>query len=568
MAEERSLIGEQFNSTGYGAASQSQHRQEEENYPVQNKREDRRHTVFDQNYNFGDAATRDEQEEGHVDMVHDLEKNTGNMHEAFIEGDFQYGNKEVVSDSKKELKIEPKHLDKSKLFENAPLPVLVDFGFETCQDCDTEMQSVLHSHISKLGDLDILISQISTCILEKGSLLVAVFSGETGKRLKAEINKDDLVDPDMIKAEYSEEEEDNEEEYLDYSNNTDYSNFLDYSSMVETNLNQPTKKEDGSTQGGVKKRGRPKLNLSDEERKEWLKLKQKQKRENKKEKEKDMTFPCEECGKNLTTSKGLRRHIEIHHRQNPKYTAAWRRTSNYVCPTCGLAMHDTYSKYFYHKELCEAQATGINKHVCSICGRSFPTSSHHANHYTSCSGNGKKYYNSKACTYEGCDFRTSSKLELSNHTRRIHLNLPIEKNHVCTVCGSAFNKVHILNNHMKAVHEGEKPHECSICGKAFARKQKMKEHMLIHTGDLSWTCPLCGKSMTNSGSKYNHKRSCTGIVKEREESNEKPFSNIESPSQMDSHSNAAPPLTFHSEYSPREVTPMDRSPLPPNTGFH
>ena len=238
------------------------------------------------------------------------------------------------------------------------------------------------------------------------------------------------------------------------------------------------------------------------------KLKEKKKAERKEKR----TVLCEECGKELKSSASKRRHIEVVHRQNPSFLDSNHKTKDYVCPFCGLQLHETSGKFFQHKQKCEAERTGVYRHVCSICGRSFPTTAQHASHYTICSGKAKKYYKSKSCTYEECDFKTSSNRDLDNHVRRVHLLLPIEKNHVCTICGNTFNKITVLKNHIKAVHYGEKPFECTTCGKSFSRKQNLKEHMLIHTGEAGWTCPLCNKSMTNAGSKYNHKRSCTGIA--------------------------------------------------------
>ena len=44
----------------------------------------------------------------------------------------------------------------------------------------------------------------------------------------------------------------------------------------------------------------------------------------------------------------------------------------------------------------------------------------------------------------------------------------------------------------------EKPHECKECGKAFSRKEKLREHSAIHTGELRHQCKLCGKGYVSS----------------------------------------------------------------------
>ena len=44
----------------------------------------------------------------------------------------------------------------------------------------------------------------------------------------------------------------------------------------------------------------------------------------------------------------------------------------------------------------------------------------------------------------------------------------------------------------------EKPHECKECGRAFSRKEKLREHSAIHTGELRHQCQLCGKGYFNN----------------------------------------------------------------------
>ena len=221
-------------------------------------------------------------------------------------------------------------------------------------------------------------------------------------------------------------------------------------------------------------------------------------------------FCCDECGKTFKERSSLWRHRKVTHEKIEKYINRSKQTKEYTCPVCKEVINDTYQRYFLHKQQCEAKATGVNPYICSICGRSFPTTNQHGNHFTTCSGKGRKYYNTKACSYEDCQYKTSSNIELDNHVKRTHLKVPISKNHVCTLCGNAYNKVAILNQHIKSVHLNEKPHECPTCGRSFARKQKMKDHMKIHTGEAKYTCPLCSKQFNNGDSRWNHKKTCPG----------------------------------------------------------
>jgi len=227
-----------------------------------------------------------------------------------------------------------------------------------------------------------------------------------------------------------------------------------------------------------------------------------------KEKKCDLSCVCHECGKVLGTQGSLLRHVRMVHQKDPKYN--WnKKIKDHTCKFCGLVIHNTYQKYFYHQQQCEAKVTGVNKYVCSICGRSFGTTYQHSNHYTSCSGKQKKYYNQKKCTFENCDYKTSTNIDLENHINTQHLNKPISKNHICNTCGKTYNKTAQLNQHIRSTHLNEKPHECPTCGKCFARKEKLKDHILIHTGVLKYRCVYCDKGFNNTGSLWNHKKHCS-----------------------------------------------------------
>ena len=230
--------------------------------------------------------------------------------------------------------------------------------------------------------------------------------------------------------------------------------------------------------------------------------------EDSKEKKSELSCVCHECGKVLGTQGSLLRHVKMVHQKDPKYN--WnKKIKDHTCKFCGIVIHNTYQKYFYHQQQCEAKVTGVNKYVCSICGRSFGTTYQHSNHYTSCSGKQKKYYNQKKCTFDNCDYKTSTNIDLENHINTQHLNKPISKNHICNTCGKTYNKTAQLNQHIRSAHLNEKPHECPTCGKCFARKEKLKDHILIHTGVLKYRCVYCDKGFNNTGSLWNHKKNCS-----------------------------------------------------------
>ena|SRR6218665_2009772 len=63
------------------------------------------------------------------------------------------------------------------------------------------------------------------------------------------------------------------------------------------------------------------------------------------------------------------------------------------------------------------------------------------------------------------------------------------RNHVCNLCGKAFEKKRDLRGHLAAKHHMQKEHKCEICGKEFSYKRSLTDHMFVHVYNNS--------SMTN-----------------------------------------------------------------------
>ncbi|KAH1009240.1 hypothetical protein HUJ04_001624 [Dendroctonus ponderosae] len=225
----------------------------------------------------------------------------------------------------------------------------------------------------------------------------------------------------------------------------------------------------------------------------------------------DLRFLCDTCGQSYTTKRNLRLHILKFHEGVPVQSKSTKK--NFFCESCGRELR-IFHKYAI--ALHRAKHKGHN-FVCKKCYESFATEEEFKRHVEEM---GHELFVCDKCPSQFVR-EENFKLHLKNHdapgwnknmfaTWGKSAQLRNEKGEfVCCHCPKVFKDKQRLDNHIR-VHTNERPYVCHICAKGFKTWIHRKTHLNIHLGIKKWTCKYCSKSFTNSSTLKGHEMIHTG----------------------------------------------------------
>ena len=187
---------------------------------------------------------------------------------------------------------------------------------------------------------------------------------------------------------------------------------------------------------------------------------------------------CPICSKTFKKVVSLKRHINFH------------KTTVWSCSICDFQHAQRYRLLYHMKKHADTK-----EYKCDQCGREFKhaTSLHH---HTRRSHSGPALLSCKECK-----FKCAYERELD-----IHMGECAKKKQKCDQCGKKFRWISKLKQHLM-IHTGEKPFACSLCEYRSAVKYSLDVHMKSHTGQQrSYACGQCDKIFTSSYCRLQHSR--------------------------------------------------------------
>ncbi|CAI5439681.1 unnamed protein product [Caenorhabditis angaria] len=86
-----------------------------------------------------------------------------------------------------------------------------------------------------------------------------------------------------------------------------------------------------------------------------------------------------------------------------------------------------------------------------------------------------------------------------------HMRIHTNSVYACQQCGKR-GKKNYLRSHVR-IHTGERPYSCETCPKAFTDSSTLRRHRLTHTGEKKYQCPVCGRAIARKDNVKVHIRS-------------------------------------------------------------
>lgn len=223
-------------------------------------------------------------------------------------------------------------------------------------------------------------------------------------------------------------------------------------------------------------------------------------------------YQCEHCSVIVSTKTDIRKHLSAFHPVVMRSSTVGEQkdsekcTSIYSCSTCGQIF---LKKHSFTRHL---NSHSSSRYDCDQCQKTFISeyalNIHKDRQHRESSKNVFLLNRKKYLKCELCPFTCRNERNKMEEHMRVHTR---EKPFTCEKCGKQFRTRALLRVHREFVHEGIKKYACDLCGRCFSNKRYVEEHRRVHTGEKPLICDLCGKTFRQNASLSKHVENHLGI---------------------------------------------------------
>ncbi|XP_017076575.1 transcription factor Ouib [Drosophila eugracilis] len=146
-----------------------------------------------------------------------------------------------------------------------------------------------------------------------------------------------------------------------------------------------------------------------------------------------------------------------------------------------------------------AQAKDQKRYFCDQCGKTFSERGNFNVHLT-------RHKGTKEFQCKECDRKEFTQHLLNLHVRIKHRG---ELPYVCKYCGQRFDNClkRLFHERKHEENPDHRPYACPICNKGFKKKESLKTHGVVHTGEQPFHCNLCQAHFNRRNSLRTHYKS-------------------------------------------------------------